>query len=257
MHLDRKAWIMGGEARCAQVANVPRRMWRVVLLGPPGVGKGTQAELLGEALGACALSLGDVFRTARHSVLKSPAMTAALAYMERGELVPDSVVLEVLLERRGCLRCSRGLGFILDGFPRTAEQAQELERLLHAQEMTLDAVVSYELPVETVVARLAGRRFCADCRSVYHLETRLPREAGRCDRCATALEQRADDQPDVVRTRLAAHARAIDPLLDFYRKRKVLLSVSAEGTPEEILARTLASSLFAGHEESRTSAPAL
>jgi adenylate kinase len=247
MH-DRRAWLMGGEARCGQADSVPNRMWRVVLLGAPGVGKGTQAELLGETLRACALSMGDVFRAARGSSLHSPAMAAALTSMDSGELVPDQIVLPVLLERRGCLRCDRGLGFILDGFPRTVAQAAALESLLHAQEMTLDAVVNYELPIETILARLAGRRFCPACQAVYHLQDCPPRTSGRCDRCAAALEQRGDDQPALARARMAAFARSTEPLLEFYRKRKVLVTVAAHGAPQEILARTLSSARFAGHE---------
>jgi adenylate kinase len=247
MQPDRKRWLMGREARCSGVGKAPNRMWRLVLLGAPGVGKGMQAELLGDALSACALSMGDVFRAARSFVVPSPAIAAALSSMDRGELLPDRLVLPVLLERRGCLRCEQGHGFILDGFPRTVGQAEALERLLHAQEMLLDAAVSYELPVETIMRRLAGRRVCPACRAVYHVETHPSRQAGICDRCTVALEQRPDDQPESVRTRLAAYEQSIEPLLDFYRKRGVLVSVDATGTPQEVLARTLSSPRLAGH----------
>jgi adenylate kinase len=216
-----------------------------VLLGPPGVGKGTQAELLGGALGACALSLGDVFRGARSSPAPAPAIAAALAYMDRGELVPDETVLAVLSERRGCLRCSAGLGFLLDGFPRTVAQARALERLLQAEGAPLDAVLSYELPPEIIVARLAGRRVCPECKAVYQIEARQPRQPGRCDHCLGALEQRADDQPATIRTRMAAYEQETRPLVEFYRDRGLLVPIAAQGPPQEILERTLSSGLFA------------
>lgn len=211
-----------------------------MLLGAPGVGKGTQAELLSDALGACALSMGDVLRTARTAPQRSPAIIAAAAFMERGELVPDETVLEVLAERRGCLRCGAGLGFLLDGFPRTVAQAEALEVLLSADGATLDAVVSYELPIETIVTRLAGRRVCPGCKAIYHLDAHPPRQSGQCDQCGGALVQRADDEPQAIRTRMAAYDRSTRPLADFYRSRGLLLSIPAEGTPEEIVARTLA-----------------
>ena len=246
MTLDRAAWIEAGDARCKGVGPAPRREWRVVLLGAPGVGKGTQAELLGQRLQACPLSMGEVIRHGRLAVLRTPAMTGALAHMDRGELVPDPIVLALLGERHDCLRCPAGLGFILDGFPRTLLQAQELQRTLHAHQVTLDAVVSYELPVETIVARLAGRRVCPACRAVYHVAQRPPRTPGRCDRCQTALQQRDDDQPAALRTRMAAYQESAGPLLAFYDRLGLLVSIPAHGSSDEILARTLAMSPFRG-----------
>jgi adenylate kinase len=221
-------------------------MWRVVLLGAPGVGKGTQAELLGGVLGACALSLGDVFRAARSFVVRSPALEAALASMEGGGLVPDHLALPVLVERRGCLRCERGFGFLLDGFPRTVAQAQALECLLHAQEMILDAAVSYQVPEEVLLARLAGRMVCPRCQAVFHQSARPARCAGTCDRCGAALEQRADDRPETIRARLEVHRRQIEPLLGFYAQRGQLVSIDANASPAQILERTLARAPFHG-----------
>jgi adenylate kinase len=241
---DRAGWILGGEARCKGVGPAHGREWRIVLLGAPGVGKGTQAELLGARLGACPLSMGDVIRQGRLSVTRGPVMTRALEYMERGVLVPDSTVLALLGERHGCLHCPAGLGFVLDGFPRTVLQAQELQRMLHAREVMLDVVVNYALPAATLVDRLAGRRTCPSCRAVYHMLSKPPRTAGRCDRCATALEHRADDQPVAIRTRMAVYQDTAGPLLAFYQRLGLLLTVPADGGPEEILARTLQAPVF-------------
>jgi adenylate kinase len=236
---DRKAWIRGGTARCEpppKTNGLPRRL---VLLGAPGVGKGTQAELLCANLGACHLSTGDIFRAAKalDPVERTPALTAALDYMRRGDLVPDETVLALVTERVGCLRCQGG--FLLDGFPRTVAQAEALEKLLTGEKLQLDAVLSYELPLEQVVSRLSGRRTCPNCKAVFHVETRPPKVAGVCDHCGGVLYQREDDRPESIRVRMEAYERSTAPLTDFYRRRKLLLSVSAEGSPEEIFKRTL------------------
>ncbi len=212
---------------------------RLVLLGAPGVGKGTQAELLCARLGACHLSTGDIFRAAKamDPSERTPAITAALEYMRRGDLVPDDTVLALVAERIGCLRCEGG--FLLDGFPRTVAQAEALEKLLAGEKLKLDAVLSYELPLEQVVSRLSGRRTCAHCKAVFHVQTRPPKVAGVCDHCGGKLYQREDDRPESIRVRMEAYERSTAPLADFYRQRKLLLPVSAEGSPEEIFNRTL------------------
>jgi adenylate kinase len=209
-----------------------------VLLGPPGVGKGTQAELLCRALGTCHLSTGDLFRAAQCGAEPSPALRAALEAMRRGELVPDDVVVAMVGERTGCLRC-RG-GFLLDGFPRTAAQAGALDRLLTEQGVVLDAVLSYDLPLEEVVARLSGRRTCSACKAVYHLTARPPRAEGVCDQCGGRLVQRDDDRPESVRVRMGAYEASTRPLAAYYERAGKLVPVRAAGTPEEILGRTLA-----------------
>jgi adenylate kinase len=211
----------------------------LVLLGAPGAGKGTQAELLSEYLGACHLSTGDIFRTAKSLAdgERTPALMAALEYMRRGELVPDETVLALVAERMGCLRCEGG--FLLDGFPRTAAQAGALERLLRSHGLKLDAVLSYELPLEKVVARLSGRRTCQDCQAVFHVETRPPRRPAVCDHCGGKLYQREDDRPESVRVRMKAYEQSTAPLADFYLHRNLLLPIPAEGTPTQIFQRTL------------------
>jgi len=236
---DRIAWLEGGDSRCLTKPPPVALPRRLVLLGAPGVGKGTQAELLSARIGACPLSTGDVFRAAKLSkdCRCSPALEAARECMARGELVSDETVLAVVKERSQCLCCCGG--FLLDGFPRTVAQAQALEELLAAEEVALDAVLSYELPIERIVARLSGRLTCSRCKSVFHAEARPPRAGGICDHCGGALFQRADDLPETVRVRMQAYERSTAPLADFYRERDLLISIPAEGTPEEIFERAL------------------
>jgi adenylate kinase len=237
---DRKAWIRGGTTQCEPLAKPNKLPRRLVLLGAPGVGKGTQAELLCANLGACHLSTGDIFRAAKalDANERTPALTAALDYMRRGDLVPDETVLALVAERMGCLRCEGG--FLLDGFPRTVAQATALEKLLASEHLKLDAVLSYDLPLEQVVARLSGRRTCPNCKAVFHIEARPPKMAGICDHCGGELYQREDDRPESIRVRMEAYERSTAPLADFYRKRKLLVSISADGAPEDIFKRSLA-----------------
>ena len=236
---DRTTWLKGGSARCLQPPPRPASPRRLVLLGAPGVGKGTQAEMLCRELGACHLSTGDIFRAAKslEACERSPTMTAALEYMRRGELVPDETVLALVAERSRCLRCEGG--FLLDGFPRTVAQAEALEKLLTRQKIKLDAVLSYELPLEKVISRLSGRRTCPGCKSVFHVEARPPKTAGVCDHCGGKLYQREDDREESIRVRMEAYEKSTAPLADFYRRKKLLVPVVAEGAPEEIFQRTL------------------
>jgi len=234
---DRAAWLQGGDAQCSVPPPLKRKPRRLVLLGAPGVGKGTQAELIHERLGACQLSTGDVFRAAKSSCEgeRSPALSAALEHMRCGELVPDSTVLDMVRERSRCIRCHGG--FLLDGFPRTVAQAEALDRIFSENGITLDAVLSYELPIERIVARLSGRRTCEQCKAVYHVTSRPPKAEGTCDHCGGKLMQREDDRPETVRIRMDAYERSTKPLVDYYRGKGLLVCVAAEGSPEEIFAR--------------------
>lgn len=238
---DREAWLKGGDALCATLPPPPPHIYRLILLGAPGSGKGTQAELLGQHLGACHLSTGDVFRAARALPREqlSPAMQTALNSMSRGELVQDETVLAMVRERSRCLRC-RG-GFLLDGFPRTVVQAEALDNLLKWERRALTAVVNYDLPTDVIVARLSGRRTCPGCKAVYHETTRPPKTPGVCDNCGGKLYQRDDDRAESVRVRMTAYQRSTKPLIDFYEQRGLLVTVAASGAPEEICERTLAS----------------
>ncbi len=237
---DRSAWLKAGTRRCEPIPTMaPALPSRLVLLGAPGVGKGTQAALLCARLGACHLSTGDIFRsaTALPADERTPALNEALDYMRRGELVPDQTVLDIVAERVKCLTCEGG--FLLDGFPRTVAQAEALEQLLQQQDVRLDAVLDYELPLETIVARLSGRRTCPNCKAVYHIATQPPKIKGICDHCGGALVQREDDRPEAIRVRMQAYERSTAPLAAFYDRRGLLVSVPAEGTPEEVFDRAL------------------
>ncbi|HTS16741.1 MAG TPA: nucleoside monophosphate kinase [Verrucomicrobiae bacterium] len=236
---ERAAWLKGPAFECElEPANADRK-WRLVLLGAPGVGKGTQAELLSEKLGACPLSTGDIFRAAKNLPEKerTPAMSAALEYMKRGELVPDTTVLEIVRERLGCLQCRDG--FLLDGFPRTVAQAEALKVMLDEHHIILDGVVNYELPTDEIVARISGRRVCGKCKAIFHLTGLPTKVAGICDHCGGKVIQRDDDRPDVVRVRLATYEKSTAPLIEFYRRAGLLVPVASGATPQVTFERTM------------------
>lgn len=235
---DRTAWLAGGLAECRQPPPRVARIWRLLLLGAPGAGKGTQGALLANALGACPLSTGDVFRAASdRDAEPGSALATAQARMRRGELVSDPIVLDVIRERSRCLHCSGG--FLLDGFPRTLPQAEALDTLLAAEKLQLDAVLFYDIDAELLRARLTARRSCRRCHSVFHLQAKPPKTEGICDFCAGELEQRADDQPEAITIRLDAYARATRPLLEHYRRRGLLLTIRADDAPLAVFAHTL------------------
>lgn len=236
---DRAAWLKGGNAKCSVPPQNPERPYRLVLLGSPGVGKGTQAELLSQQLGCCQLSTGDVFRAAKSDPCEcTPALQEALEFMRQGRLVPDETVLGIVRERSRCMRC-RG-GFLLDGFPRTVAQAEALGQLLDEVGVKLDYVVNYELPIEQIVSRLGGRRTCEQCKAVFHVSTIPPRVEGICDHCGGKLLQREDDRPESIRVRMDAYEKSTRPLADYYQERGLLKNILADGTPNEIFSRTLA-----------------
>lgn len=237
---DRAAWLQAGDVVCSTPPKeAPSKAWRLVLLGAPGVGKGTQAELLTRQLGACHLSTGDVFRAAKGACEGglSPAMQQALGFMRRGELVPDDIVLNLVAERTRCLQCLGG--FLLDGFPRTIAQAEALEKLLKTQNLALTAVLNYELAREEIISRIGGRRTCANCKAVYHVVSRRPQKEDVCDHCGGKLFQREDDRPESVSVRLATYEKSTRPLIRFYQERGLLVSVIVGSTPDETFQRTM------------------
>jgi len=230
-------WLQGSAALCGPVESIPNA-YNLILLGAPGVGKGTQADLLRRRLGACHLSTGDVFRAASKSQHDlSPAMMTATEYMRRGELVPDSTVWEMVRERSGCLHC--GGGFILDGFPRTLGQAESLRQLMREERIALTAVVNYDLPTTEIVARLSGRRTCEKCKAVFHITERPSKNVDHCDRCGGKLFQRDDDRAESIQVRLEAYERSTAPLISFYGNLGLLISIPASGTPDEIYDQTI------------------
>ncbi len=236
---DHTAWLQGGGAVCRHSPARPAQPRRIILLGPPGIGKGTQAGLLGAALGACYLSTGEILRTARPGSpgAAGPGMRTVLNCTRRGDSVPDAALLAMVSERRRCLGCAGG--FVLDGFPRTVLQAEALDLLLETNALALDAVVLYELPSSQVVPRLLGRRICPTCQRIYHVKARPPRTAGCCDDCQTRLVQSQNDRIDSIR--LLQHTYAMSPraLIGYYQVRGLLVTIPAHGTPEEVFRRTI------------------
>ncbi len=236
---NRIAWLQGPGANCAKTNPVAPRPWHLVLLGPPGVGKGTQAEKIVAEFGACHLSTGDVFRHAARDtsgVAPSPAMATALAAMKRGELVSDATVVELVRERAECLSCQ--YGFLLDGFPRTIDQARALDGIFRNVNRKLDAAVNYFAPEALIIERLSGRRVCKQCRAGYHVANKPPRQPGRCDACGGELVQRDDDKPEAIRTRLHVYAATCNPVLEYYRQQGLLREIDASGDPEAVFAET-------------------
>ena len=193
-------------------------MMRLVLLGAPGVGKGTQAQLLTTRHGVPQVSTGDILRGAIRQA--TPSGLVAKKFMDAGRLVPDDIVIEIVKERLAANDCERG--FILDGFPRTLPQATALE----GNGVDIERVVHISLPEEEIVKRLSGRRSCVECGAMYHIQFNPPTEEGNCDKCgAQSLVQRADDNPDTVRERLQVYRRKTQPLVSFYRDRGLLSEV--------------------------------
>jgi adenylate kinase len=236
---NRIAWLQGPGASCSGTGRLPPRPWHLVLLGPPGVGKGTQAEKIVAEFGACQLSTGDVFRYAARDTsgrAPSPAMATALAAMRRGELVSDATVVELVRERAQCLVCR--YGFLLDGFPRTVDQARALDDILSGIKRSLDGVINYTAPEALIIERLSGRRVCKHCRAGYHVANKPPRVAGRCDACGGPLVQRDDDKPEAIRVRLQAYAATCDPVLAYYRAQGLLREIDASGDPDSVFAAT-------------------
>ncbi len=236
---DRVAWLAGGDALCSNMPETPPGPpWRLVLMGAPGVGKGTQAEIISSRLGVCHLSTGDVLRSADCAgrASASPAIKSALFSMRSGALVEDDLMVELVAERRRCLRCCGG--FVLDGFPRTVVQAEALEAMLAREGASLDAVFEYELPDEEIAERLGGRMVCPACKAVYHSAHRPPQRGGICDECGKRLVRREDDGPEAIATRRQAYEASNRPLLEWYARKGLLITVPAHGTPEEIYVRT-------------------
>jgi adenylate kinase len=208
---------------------------RVILLGPPGAGKGTQARRLAARYGVPHVATGDILRFA--VAWGTEIGLRAKRYMDAGELVPDEVVLELVRLRVG--QPDARAGFVLDGFPRTLAQARALDAMLAAAGRAPDAAVSLEVPDETIVRRLAARRSCPACGRVYNLLSDPPRDPEVCDRDGTPLVQRDDDRPDVVARRLEVYRRDTLPVLAHYRDRGLLRAVDGTGDEEEVLARIL------------------
>jgi adenylate kinase len=208
----------------------------LVFMGPPGAGKGTQAELFHQRHGIPHVSTGDMFRQAVRD--GTEIGRRAQEYMQRGDLVPDEIVDEMVRIRLSAP--DTAMGFILDGYPRTLGQVEALDELLAKRKQGLDAVVSFEIREEILLRRLTGRRVCPKCGAIYHLDHKPPRLPGRCDVDGTELVQRKDDAPDTVLHRLQVFRQWTAPLVDHYRHRGLYLAVDAERSVEEVHDRILA-----------------
>jgi adenylate kinase len=206
---------------------------RVVLLGPPGAGKGTQAKLLQEKFAACQVSTGDILRKA--VAQQTPLGKQASDYINRGALVPDSVIVNLVAERLKEKDCEPG--FILDGFPRTIPQAESLGAILKKMELNLNCVLSVQVPEEIIIERLAGRRTCKNCGALSHVVFDPQKRAGVCDRCGGELYQRDDDREETVANRLKVYQSQTAPLISYYRERGLLSEIDGVGEIDEIRSR--------------------
>ena len=208
---------------------------RLVFLGAPGVGKGTQAELIASRFHQPKISTGDILREA---VRKKTALgLQAKARLDQGKLVPDAVVVGIVKEKLAEPMSAKG--FILDGFPRTIRQAEDLDELLRSRGERLDRVVNFVVPLDAVVRRLTGRRSCSKCQAIFHVETNPPRRDGICDRCGGELVQRSDDKKETVEARLSVYEQQTAPLVDYYRQRDLLSELDGSGRIEAVHQRLM------------------
>jgi adenylate kinase len=209
---------------------------RLVLVGPPGAGKGTQAKYLARHFGIPQISTGDIFRA--NVAEQTELGKEAKRYMDAGDLVPDQVTIGMVRDRLS--QEDTGPGFLLDGFPRTVPQAEALREMLKDMGRPLDAVLELKVDDEEVVRRLSGRRTCRQCGHVWHVEFDPPTDEGRCDHCGGELFQRDDDQPETVQRRLDVYRRQTAPLADFYRDAGLLCTIDATGPVDGVTKRAIA-----------------
>jgi len=208
----------------------------IILFGAPGVGKGTQAVVLAEKTGLVHITTGELFREAIRQ--ETDLGKQAKVYYDQGQLVPDHLTIAMLLERLSQGDCAGGC--ILDGFPRTLEQAAALDEALAREGKVIDKVVYIQAPEDELLSRLSGRWSCRQCGSVYHERFQPPREAGRCDQCGGELYQREDDKPETARRRLEVYAEQTVPLIDYYRERGKLLEIDGNKSVGEVAENLLA-----------------
>jgi len=203
---------------------------RLILFGPPGAGKGTQASRISSKYGILHISTGDILRAA----VKEGTGLGRLAksYMDKGDLVPDEVVIGIIKER--IRKPDSREGFMLDGFPRTIPQAEALDRMLTEEGLKIGAVISIEVDDEEIVRRITGRRVCEKCGAMYHITYDPPKNAGYCDKCSGKLFQRDDDSEEVIRRRLQVYRSQTEPLKEYYRKAGILKGIQGMGTVDEV-----------------------
>ncbi len=202
----------------------------LILLGPPGAGKGTQAQRMAERSRIPQISTGDILRAAVKEI--TPLGIKAKEFMDQGQLVPDEIVIGIIEERLKAKDCDPG--FILDGFPRTIPQAEALEPILTKIGKKIDHVINIEVDPEELVRRLTGRRTCKNCGAMFHLLFQPSKKEGICDRCGGTLYQRSDDKEETIRTRLKEYEKQTAPLIQYYREKKALRSIQGMGGPDQI-----------------------
>ena len=202
----------------------------LILLGPPGAGKGTQAQMIVERYHIPQISTGDILRAA---VKEGTSLgKQAKTFMDRGELVPDEVVIGIIDERLRASDCNAG--FILDGFPRTTPQAEALQAILTKIRKSVDHVINIEVDSEELVRRLTGRRTCNNCGGMFHILFHPPQKEGVCDRCGGTLYQREDDREETIRTRLKEYQKLTAPLIQYYQNKKLLRPIQGVGGQNQI-----------------------
>jgi len=206
---------------------------RIVLLGPPGGGKGTQAQKLLGQFKIPQLSTGDLFRAAVKN--QTDLGNKAKQYMDQGKLVPDQIVIGMVKERLLQKDCQKG--FILDGFPRTIGQAEALDKMLPELKMKLDSVVEIAVPDQDVIKRLSGRRTCSKCGAMYHIEFNPPKKDMKCDKCGAELFQRDDDNEKTIKARLEVYHNQTAPLISYYQKKGLFKKVEGVGSIDDIFSR--------------------
>jgi adenylate kinase len=210
---------------------------RLILLGAPGSGKGTQAKNIAEKVGITHVASGDLFRAA--ATRGDELGKQAKYYMEKGLLVPDEITIKMILERIDAPDCSKGV--MLDGFPRTLEQAKALDQALGKKKQKIDRVFYIKVSTDELVRRLSGRFICRKCQAPYHKVSSPPKKEGKCDKCGGELYQRADDTPETVRKRIEVYTKETSPLIDYYKKAKKLVEIKGEGNIDSITENIIAS----------------
>ena len=203
---------------------------RLVFLGPPGAGKGTQAVMLSEKKGFLHLSAGDILRENVKS--ETGIGKKAKSFMEKGELVPDNIVIDMMLSK--IKKKDKGKGFILDGFPRTIYQAQVLGSELSALNLDIELVIYFKTSIDTVIFRLAGRRLCSHCGANYHIVNMPPKKTNICDKCGSELYQRKDDREGAIKTRLEVYNNQTKELVDYYKEKGILKEISGDLDAQDV-----------------------
>lgn len=208
---------------------------RLIIMGPPGAGKGSQAAILKEKFDIPHISTGDIFR--RNVENGTELGKKAKEYMDSGQLVPDELTADIVRDRLQQEDCKKG--FLLDGYPRTLPQAEMLEKILNEMDIKIDKVISLNVSDETIMKRMTGRRICPDCDAIYNIFNLPPKEEGKCDVCNAELMQRVDDKAETVKERLDVYHKQTEPLLGFYKNKGILVEVEGkdklEDTTKEVL----------------------